>query len=138
MNTRRKKQVLQVIVPEELWTAAICFTHTAHTKNLTLPSVPNYAWTESSNHTAKGKISFPRQGWAALSHWKLKRMNPKPQPAFSGNYKSHNLEGNMRVPQTKQVPKTHHQWGKHLPVWHFLKLESLNYCVEPELFISLL
>lgn len=121
MNTRRKKQVLQVIVPEELWTAAICFTHTVDTKSVTLLSVPNYAWMESSNHTAKGNISFLRQGWAALSHWKLTRMNPEHQLAFSGNYKSHNLEGIMRVPQTKQVSKTHHQWGKHLPVWQVFK-----------------
>lgn len=121
MNTRKKKQVLQVIVPEELWTAAICFTHRAHTKNLTLLSVPNYAWMESLNQTAKGNISFPRQAWAALSHWKPTRMNPEPQLAFSGNYKLHNLEGNMRVPQTKQVPKTHRPWGKHLSVWQIFK-----------------
>lgn len=30
-------------------------------------------------------------------------------------------EGNMRVPQTKHVPKTHHPLGKHLPAWQAFK-----------------
>lgn len=54
-----KKLVLQVIVPEELWAAAICFTHTKH---LTLLFASNYVRMESLNDTKKVTFPFPGRG----------------------------------------------------------------------------
>jgi len=48
----------------------------------------------------------------------------------------HTLRGNMRVPQKKQLPKTSHPLGKHLPAWQVFKAGIFKLLFEPELFIS--
>lgn len=93
-------------------------THTVHTKSLTLLSVPNYAWMERSH--CKRQHFFSQAGVGSIILLEAHKDESRTPAGFQLELQIAQLTGKYEGP-SKQVPKTHHQWGKHLPVWQAFK-----------------